>query len=400
MDRTFAVVVFGATGFAGRLVAEYLQDHAQGPWAIAGRSRSKLEAIAASLAQRRPEAPAPALRVVDSTDRAALDALAAETRVICTTVGPYARYGAAVVAACVAKGTHYCDLTGEPQFVRQMIDAHHEAAAAAGVRIVHCCGFDSIPSDLGTLLVQETAIEADGEPCDEVEYVLRYANGGFSGGTIASLVNVLEEAGDPAVRRVLGDPYSLAGERGPDGREQTGVRYSEAADAWTGPFVMAAVNERVVRRSNALLGYRYGKDFRYGESMQMGRGFSGRLKALGLTAALGSFTGLMLIPPVRRLLLKRVLPAPGEGPSPEAIANGNFGARLYGKRGGRVVVTVDVVGQRDPGYGATACMLGESALLLASATPLGPAGVGTPASSLGRPLIERLHQNLVQFDVA
>lgn len=400
-ERTFDVIVFGATGFAGRLVAEYLQDHHAGKvrWAIAGRNQAKLEAVAADLAKRAPQAPPVPIRVADSQDADALNALAAETKVLCTTVGPYAKYGGPLVAAAVANGTHTCDLTGEPQFVRRMMDEHHDAAVAAGVRIVHCCGFDSMPSDLGTRLVHETAIARDGSPCDEVEFVLKGASGGFSGGTVASLVNVLEEASDPAVRRVLGDPYSLAVERGPDGREQMGARYSEAAGVWTGPFVMAGINERIVRRTNHLLGYRYGKEFRYGESMQTGRGFRGRAKALGLTAAFGSFTAGMMVGPVRRKILG-LLPSPGEGPTPEAIEAGWFSVRLFGKRKGEVVVTVDVKGSRDPGYGATACMLGEAAVLLASDVELGVTGVCTPGSALGLPLIERLHATQVQFDVA
>jgi short subunit dehydrogenase-like uncharacterized protein len=399
-QRPFDVIVFGATGFAGRLVAEYLQDHHAGEirWAVAGRNQAKLEKLVASLADRRPDAPPVEFRIADSQDHQTLEAMAAATRVVCTTVGPYAKYGGPVVAACVAKGAHYCDLTGEPQFVRRMMDAHHDEAVTKELRIVHCCGFDSIPSDLGTRLVQETAIQRDGTPCDRVEFILKGSSGGFSGGTIASLVNVLEEASDPAIRRILGDPYSLAVERGPDSREQTGVRYSEAAGVWTAPFVMAAVNERIVRRTNHLLGYRYGRDFRYGESMQTGRGTRGRLKALGMTAGLGGFTAGMMVGPVRKGLLK-MLPSPGEGPSDEAIESGFFKARLFGQRDGEVVVTVDVTGTRDPGYGATACMLAEAAILLASDQQLGVTGVCTPGSAMGLALIERLHAKQVQFEV-
>lgn len=401
MERTFQIVVFGATGFAGRLVAEYLQDtHGDTlRWAIAGRSRQKLEALQADLAARRPGLAPVAIEVADSHDDAALAALVAKTRVICTTVGPYARHGGPLVAAAVASGTHVCDLTGEPQFIRRMIDAHHERAASEGTRIVHCCGFDSIPSDLGTLLVQETTLARDERPCDRVEMVVRWLSGGFSGGTIASMANLLEEASDPAVRRVLGDPYSLCSERGPDGREQRGPRYSEAAGVWTAPFVMAAVNERVVRRSNDLLGHRYGRDFRYGESMQTGRGLRGRLAANATTGVLGAFTVGMSMGRVRKRLL-RLFPEPGQGPSPEQIEKGGFGIRLFGWRDGEVVTAVDVVGERDPGYGATACMLAESAIHLAGdPAQLGVAGVCTPASALGRPLIDRLNERLVRFTV-
>lgn len=402
MERTFDVVVFGATGFAGRLVAEYLQEHHADSvrWAIAGRSAEKLRALQRDLGERRPGSPEVPIRVADSQDPESLAKLASETRVVCTTVGPYARYGAPLVAAAVDAKTHVCDLTGEPQFIRAMIDQHHERARQDGTRIVHCCGFDSIPSDLGTLLVQEMAIERDGRPCDRVEMVVRWAKGGFSGGTIASMANLMEEASDPAVRRVLGDPYSLSPTRGPDGREQRGPRFSEAAGAWTAPFVMAAVNERVVRRSNALLDHRYGESFRYGESMQVGRGLGGRLAANATTAVLAGFTLGMSRNRGRRLLA-RVLPSPGEGPTRQAIENGGFGIRLFGWRDGEVVVTVDVKGDRDPGYGATACMLAESAVLLAGdPDALGVAGVCTPASALGLPLLRQLDARQVHFEVA
>ena len=271
-QREFDVVVYGATGFAGTLTAEYLQDTYGGDvrWAVAGRDEAKLKRLIADLADRRPDAPAVAYLVADSQDREALDKMMVRTRAICTTVGPYAKYGAEVVASAVAQHTHYCDLTGEPQFIRRMIDAHHEEAKKAGVRIVHCAGFDSIPSDLGTYLVQKLAMERDGKPCDEVEYVVTSMKGGFSGGTLASMMNLMEEAADKDVRRVLGNPYGLCEQSGPDTKEQTGARYSEALDAWTGPFVMASINERLVRRTNELLNHRYGTDFRYGESMKTG----------------------------------------------------------------------------------------------------------------------------------
>ncbi|MCB9692459.1 MAG: saccharopine dehydrogenase NADP-binding domain-containing protein [Alphaproteobacteria bacterium] len=398
VGRTFDVVVFGATGFAGRLVAEYLQDHHPGlKWAIAGRDAGKLEALERELAARNPDV-RPSIRVADSHDTDALAALAAETRVVCTTVGPYAKHGMPLVAACVAAGTHVCDLTGEPQFVRRSIDAHHAAARATGVKVVHCCGFDSIPSDLGTLVLQQAAIEREGGPCPEVEMVVRYASGGFSGGTLASMANVLAEARDRDVRRVLADPYALCDTRGPDGREQSGPRWSAAAGVWTAPFVMAVVNEKVVRRSNELLGHRYGEGFRYHESMAVGRGRRGRLKAVLTTGAIGAFAAGLASRRVSPVLW-RFLPAPGDGPSREAIEKGGFGIRLFGLRDGHPTVTVDVKGTRDPGYGATACMLAEAAVLLAEGGGDGEPGVGTPAASLGMPLVERLNARLVTFTV-
>lgn len=390
MERPLDLVLFGATGFAGRLVAEYLQDHAPEGlrWAIAGRNAGKLQEVVDDLARRVPgSAPIPH-RVADSADPAALDALAAETRVVCTTVGPYAKYGPPLVAACVTHGTHYCDLTGEPQFVRRMIDAHHEAARASGSRIVHCAGFDSIPSDLGVFVLQQAAI-ASGGPCDRVEYVLTGASGGFSGGTIASLANVLEELHDPLVRLALRDPYSLCPERGPDDGEQRGPRYRESVGAWTGPFLMAPINERVVRRSNALLGWPYGRNFRYQESMRIGSGPAGWLGAVALSAGSGLGMVALSVGPLRRLVL-RALPAPGEGPDALARESGWFSVRLYGWRGDRLALRVDVRGKQDPGYGATACMLGETALALVAGESLGEPGITTPAAAVGPALAARL----------
>jgi short subunit dehydrogenase-like uncharacterized protein len=394
----FDVVVYGATGFAGALTAEYLQDTvgAEVRWAVAGRSEDKLKRLVSELAERRPSAPPVAYIVADSTDRASLDALVAQTKVVCTTVGPYAQYGAGLVAAAAAAGTHYCDLTGEPQFVRRMVDAHHAEAQQSGARIVHCAGFDSIPSDLGTLVVQTAAIEADGEPCDEVEFVLLGGKGGFSGGTLASLINVVAEAKDPAVRRVLADPYSLCEGSGSDIREQMGVRYSGAAKAWTGPFLMAGINERVVRRSNELLSHRYGTGFRYGESMRTGRGITGWTAAAAMAGGFGVMMPALFIGPVRRLI-SRFLTQPGDGPSRDDIENGFFKARVYAKRNGKVVHTVTVTGSQDPGYGATACMLAETALGLAAGQGLGEPGVTTPAAALGMGLVERLNAHRVTF---
>ncbi len=398
-DRSYDLIVFGATGFAGRLTALYLQDTYGGEvrWAVAGRSRSKLEALVAALAARRPDAPPVAFVVADSADLASLRSMAEQTKVVCTTVGPYAKYGLPLVQACAEAGTHYADLTGEPPFIRRSIDAWDATAKQTGARILHCCGFDSEPSDLGTWLVQDTALRR-GEPCDEVEFVLWWSKGGVSGGTLASMLNILDEAGDRTVRRVMADPYSLCSERGPDGREQWGARYSEAGSVWTGPFFMAAVNEKVVRRSNELTGFRYGRGFRYGESMRMGKGRRAWLRAGLLSSAMGMGMAALAVAPVRRFVGRRAV-QPGDGPSSEAIEAGGFEARLFGWRRGRVVVEVRVRGDRDPGYGATACMLAETGLTLATHPDLGPAGVTTPAAAVGGALIARLDVRQVHFEV-
>lgn len=398
MDRAYDIVVFGATGFAGKLVAEYLAEHYADSglkWAMAGRSLAKLEAARAEVAARAPAAASVPLVVADSGSRAELDAMAASARVVCTTVGPYARYGSELVAACVAQGADYVDLTGELQWIGRMIEAHHEEARARGVRIVHCCGFDSIPSDLGVWALQDHMRREHGRPAEAVRYYLWRASGGFSGGTVASLLNVLEEAEhDRSVRRVLADPYSLCpkdARRGPDKREQMGPR--KRALGWTAPFLMAPINERIVRRSNALLGYPYGQGFGYGESMRVGEGIRGMLGAVGLSAGMGLGMGALALKPLREVLAAKVLPAPGEGPSRDKIERGSFEVRLTGEIGGREVARCVVRGQRDPGYGATALMLAESAICLVRDVPQASgvqAGVLTPASAMGGPLVERL----------
>ncbi len=413
--RTYDLVLWGATGFVGRLVAEYLAGDARGEdvdklrWAIAGRSRPKLEALRAELAGIDDELAELPILVGDSFDRASLDAITEQAHVVCSTVGPYAKYGNELVASCVAHGTDYCDLTGEPQWIRRMIDRHHNDARASGARIVHCCGFDSIPSDLGTLMLQEFALSEYGRPCEQVKFFVKGARGGMSGGTLASMSNLMEEAAkDREILRVVGHPYSLnpPDERhGPDGSVQQGPRHDPDIDAWTGPFVMAAVNEKIVRRSNALLDFRYGRDFRYGESMRIGKGVKGAIGAGGFAAGMGSFAGLMAVKPTRKLLEKFALPSPGEGPSRDKIEGGYFEIELFGR--GRTAtdepfeLTGRVHADKDPGYGATAIMLGESALCLAfddAPTDL-DGGVLTPASAMGMRLVERLREAGLIFSV-
>ncbi|MCB9622135.1 MAG: saccharopine dehydrogenase NADP-binding domain-containing protein [Polyangiales bacterium] len=401
-SRRYDVVLFGATGFTGRLVAEYLAEHygdSDVRVALAGRNRAKLEDIRRGLPAAGREWP---ILVADSHDRASLDAVAKDTSVVCTTVGPYARYGAELVAACVAHGTDYCDLTGETQFVRRMIDQHHEEAQKTGARIVHCCGFDSIPSDLGTLMMQEAAKERFGVPLQKVTYFAGETKGGFSGGTVASMLNLFEEiARDRSVLKILGNPYALNPEgkrKGPDGSDQKGVRFDRDLGQWTAPFVMAAINTRVVRRSNAILGYPWGEDFRYAEVMSTGKGPRGLARATAITSFLGGFMGAAAIDPIRKLLAARVLPKPGEGPSKEDRDKGFFVTRFVGKTADGRELRGRVEGTSDPGYGETAKMLSESALCLALGGP-SEGGVRTPASTMGMLLVERLRKAGMTFDV-
>ena len=412
-ERSHDIVLWGATGFTGSLVAEYLvkrTDTEEMRLALGGRSRAKLEALRRRLADIDPAAARLPLIDADSHDRASLDDMVRDTRVVCSTVGPYAMHGRELVAACVEAGADYCDLTGEVQFIRAMIDKHHAAAERSGARIVHCCGFDSIPSDLGTWMLQQAAVERHGAPLDRVTFVLGASRGGFSGGTVASLVNVVVEAGaDPEIRRIITDPYALnpEGERhGPDGSDLAGARFDRDLERWTGPFVMASINTRVVRRSNAILGWPYGRDFRYAEVTGFGAGLKGRLTATAIAGGLGAFVGALSWSPTRSALQKLVLPDPGDGPDRAAREAGFFKIRLHGRGtsndGQPFEMVAHVAGNNDPGYGETAKMLGESALCLAlDGAELEPqGGILTPASCMGVRLVDRLRTAGMRFEVA
>jgi short subunit dehydrogenase-like uncharacterized protein len=410
--RKFDVLVWGATGFTGHLVAEFLTrtygvDRGLS-WALGGRNRAKLEEVRARLAVIDPAASTLPLVVGDSGDRSSLDRIVRETRVVITTVGPYALHGAQLVAACVEAATDYVDLAGEPPFIRDMIDRHHARARETGARIVHSCGYDSIPSDLGTLVAQETMRSRRGVPCAEVKCFAGETRGGLSGGTLSSMLNMVEAAShDARVRRVLANPYSLdpdRGERGPDKADQMGVRWDADLGRWTGPFVMAAINTRIVRRSNALLGYAYGRDFRYREAQSTREGAKGLLGAAAWSVGTVGVFGAMTIGSVRKLVAKSALVQSGTGPSPEAREAGFFVTRLVGTAAGDAPakVFVTVKGKGDPGYSATARMLSESAVcLVRDREAIAPGGgVLTPASCMGMKLVERLGHVAISFVAA
>jgi short subunit dehydrogenase-like uncharacterized protein len=394
--REFDLVLYGATGFTGQLVAEYLlsQYGSDGDlrWALAGRSRDKLERVQQALGDEQIP-----LVVADADDQAALDSMAGRTRVVCTTVGPYALYGSRLVAACVEAGTHYCDLTGEVQWMRRMIDTHQAAAEESGARIVHTCGFDSIPSDLGVLFLQEAMRREHDIPACHVKFRVAKASGAFSGGTVASLINVMEEAGrDRSLRRLLTDPYALNpadSPRGADVNDQMRAIYDEDFERWTLPFVMAAINTRVVRRSNALMGFPYGTDFRYEEAMLAPEGWGAmraRVAATGMTAG----TVAMAIGPLRNIA-RRLLPSPGEGPDRKTRERGSYEILLYGihPEDRSQDMMAEVSGDMDPGYGSTSKMLAESAVCLARDPLDCGGGFWTPASAMGQRLIDRLQRN-------
>ncbi|TXS90233.1 saccharopine dehydrogenase [Parahaliea maris] len=405
-NSPYDIVVFGATSFVGQILTRYLVDYCATSeecirWAIAGRSEAKLLALRSSLGGEGGSLP---LIVADAADEDQLKALCSATRVVVSTVGPYALYGEPLVRECAATGTDYCDLTGEVQWIRRMIDTYAEMAEASGARIVHCCGFDSVPSDMGVFFLQQLAVSHFGEPASRVKMRVKFLKGGASGGTVASLLNMMKEAAaNPALRQELQNPYSICPDGAPSRARQhavTSAEYDADFDAWIGPFVMAMINERVVHRSNALAENAYGEDFTYNEAMLMGAGIQGRLRAVSLAGGLGAVMAGAAIGPVRQLMERFVFPSPGEGPDEEAQRSGRFDLRFSGETASGDRVRVKVTGDRDPGYGSTAKMLGQAALSLAfdlvqgDADNTGKAGRGggfwTPATLFDERYLTRL----------
>ena len=395
-DRELDVVVFGATGFVGRLVAGYLAGHAPGGVRVglAGRSQRRLADVRAGLGTAASAWP---LLVADSADPPSLAALARAARVVASTVGPYRAQGLALVQACAEAGTDYADLTGEVLFIRDSIDHCHDAAARSGARIVHCCGFDSVPSDLGVLLLHQAARADDAGDLQDTTLVVTALRGGVSGGTLASLAGQQEEVRASAVRRqMVQDPYALSPDRAaePDlGREHDLDRGTYYGDLrmWVGPFAMAGINTRVVRRSNALQGWAYGRRFRYREVTGFGASPAAPVLAAMTAAALkAAQAGLEFGP--SRALLGRLLPAPGQGPGEKTRRSGYFRIQIHTRTSAGVQYLAAIEARGDPGYAATSVMLGEAALCLAldrGQLP-GRAGVLTPATAMGATLAARL----------
>jgi short subunit dehydrogenase-like uncharacterized protein len=395
-DRELDVVVFGATGFAGRLVAGYLAGHAPGGVRIglAGRSQGRL---ADARAQLGTAASAWPLLAADAADPVSLAALARAARVVVSTVGPYRAHGLGLVQACAEAGTDYADLTGEVLFIRDSIDRCHDVAAAAGARIVHCCGFDSVPSDLGVLGLHLAARADDAGDLMDTTLVVTALRGGVSGGTLASLMGQQEAVrASPERRRVVADPYALSPDRAAepglgDERDLGWARYDGGLRMWTGPFAMAGINTRVVRRSNALQGWAYGRRFRYREVTGFGAGPAAALLASAASAAQrAAGEGLAFGP--SRAMLARLLPAPGQGPGERTRRTGYFRIQVHTRTsaGARYLGRIEARG--DPGYAATSVMLGETALCLALDRDQLPdrAGVLTPATAMGAALAVRL----------
>ena len=404
--RDHDVVVYGATGFVGKLTALYLAGAApEGTRiALAGRSQAKLERVRSELPANAAEWP---LIVADSADAEAVAAMAASSRAIATTVGPYYRYGLPLVEACADAGTHYADLTGETLFMRRSIDLADERAKASGARIVHTCGFDSIPSDIGVMLLAQHAAETGAGELLKTTLVVTAMRGGISGGTIDSLRGQLDAAkADKSLRKVMVDPYGLSPDRsaepeGKDERDPMGVIHDEELGGWLAPFVMGTVNSRVVRRSNSLQDHAYGSELRYRELMLAGGLPLGPVKAAGIAGGIASLVAGLSVGPTRKLL-DRVLPDPGEGPSEKAREAGFFKIDVHAKTSSGRDLVCRISAPGDPGYKATGVMLGESALALALDGDRLPdaAGVLTPATGIGVRLAERLRDAGHSYDVS
>ncbi|MDB2534347.1 saccharopine dehydrogenase NADP-binding domain-containing protein [Porticoccaceae bacterium] len=379
-NRELDIVVYGATGFTGRLVAEYLNNqygvNGELVWAMAGRSQSKLEQVRDEMGI---SADLP-LVVADSSNLDSIKAMVERTAVVCTTVGPYQLYGNELVATCAAAGTDYVDLCGEPGWMYKMIGAHSAVAEASGARIVFSCGFDSIPFDLGVLFLQQNAEQKLGATVPRVRGRVRAMKGTFSGGTLASFRTTMAAAAkDPDLINVLRNPFSLTpgftGAEQPKGDKPV---FDEVLQSWIAPFVMASINTKNIHRSNQLMDHRYGTDFVYDEMMLTGPGEQGEAIANHIA---------------NDNSMAEDQTQPGDGPDKEARENGLYDVLFVGEANDGQLVKVSVQGDKDPGYGSTSKMIAESAVCLVKNPDAASGGIWTPAPAMGSLLIERLQAN-------
>lgn len=379
-ERELDIIVYGATGYTGKLVVEYL-NHCYGvnrdlKWGVAGRSQQKLHSVREELGL-----PADLVTIeADASDPASLHAMVKRAKVVLTTVGPYQTYGSELVAACVGAGTDYVDLCGEPTWMKRMIEEHQSAAEASGARIVFSCGFDSIPFDLGVLYLQQAAGEQFGNPITRIRGRVRGMEGTWSGGTLASFrATMAAAARDPALLASLQDPFALTpGFTGPEQPDGLRPSYDEVIDSWVAPFIMATINTKNIHRSNMLLGHRYGKDFLYDEMLITGPGEQGEAAARAVAADKS---------------MANDTTQPGEGPTREQRENGFYDLLFVGQGPDGRTLTACVRGDMDPGYGSTSKMISEAAVCLAGNPDLASGGIWTPAAALGSSLIERLQKN-------
>ena len=388
-SKDFDIIIWGATGFTGRLVAEYIFKNYSSEklnWAIAGRDKKKLINVRDEIADKNIP-----IIIADSFDEMSLTKMTQKTKVICSTVGPYSKYGSLLVKSCIKTNTHYCDLAGEAQWIRKIVDTYHQEAKNKKVRIVNSCGFDSIPSDMGVYFIHKNLPDVNIK-LDNISMRLSGFKGSLSGGTYASMNNIITEASkDSLIRKILTNPYGLnpEGQRsGPDKRDLNKVKYDEDSKSWIAPFMMAGINTKIVRRSNALSNYSYGKNFTYDESVMTGDGFKGRIKAII------SVLPLIFLSAKPGSLLKRIFnyftPKPGQGPNENERENGYYSMRFYIRYNDKSRALVRVTGDRDPGYGSTSKMLAESAICLSKDSLKDTYGIITPSIAMGDQILDRL----------
>lgn len=389
MSKEFDIIIWGATGFTGRLVAEYIfKNYSSGKlnWAIAGRDKKKLINVRDKIADENIP-----LIIADSFDEVSLTKMTQRTKVICSTVGPYSKYGSLLVKSCIKTNTHYCDLAGEAQWIRKIVDTYHQEAKNKKIRIVNSCGFDSIPSDIGVYFIYKNLPDVNIK-LDKISMRVSGFKGSLSGGTYASMNNIITEASkDRLIGKILTNPYGLnpEGQRsGPDKRDLNKVKYDEDSKSWIAPFMMAGINTKIVRRSNALSNYSYGKNFTYDESIMTGDGFRGRIRAII------SVLPLIFLSAKPGSLLKRIFnfftPKPGQGPNENERENGYYSMRFYIRYNDKSRALVRVTGDRDPGYGSTSKMLAESAICLSKDSLKDTYGVITPSIAMGDQILDRL----------
>lgn len=412
INRPYTLILYGATSFVGQITARYLadflssQEHSDVKWAIAGRNSEKLEKLHAQLTQKQgakknQDTSAANIDIViaNSDDAASLDKMTAQTKVIISTVGPYLKYGEPLIKSCVENGTDYVDLTGEAIFIKDMLDKYQEKAQQSGARIVNSCGFDSIPSDLGVYFTQQQSEATFDAPCSTIHMRVKAAKGGLSGGTLASIATIFEESGKNKGRRQqLANPYLLNDDSNAPNIHQNNInkpQYDAEHGHWLAPFIMASINTRVVHRSNQLLGYQYGREFKYDEAMWMQDGVKGQLTSYGMSAGILGFITAMTFKRSRDFLSNHVLTKSGDGPSQSDQDNGYFDLRFFGKTANNETIATKVTGNKDPGYGSTSQMLAQSALCLAQDISKDKIGGGfwTPALAMGHQLLSRLENN-------
>ena len=386
------LIIWGATGFTGQLVSEYINKKYSNTalkWGIAGRNKEKVSVVADRLNIAKDR-----IFIADCNDIESLIKLTSKTKVICTTVGPYAKLGTNLIEACIKTNTNYCDITGETQWIRKMINKYHLKAKKNKIKIINSCGFDSIPSDMGVFYSQKKVFEKTGKYASKVNMRVAGAKGGISGGTYNSLSNVLEEARvDKEVRKTLTNPYGLNPidkQNGPDKADLQSVIFDKVSNSWIAPFVMAGINTKIVRRSHALIDFKYGSDFSYDEATLSGKGVLGQVK--GYLSLIPIFLATRKKGSFIKNIVDYVLPKSGEGPSEKTRISGYYNLRFYLTQQNKIYLS-KVIGDMDPGYGSTSKMLAESAVCLALDKTPKTYGILTPSVALGDPLLKRLQEN-------